>query len=132
MKPFNRIEMVQGKPVVTRDGRKVVWITEVPAGYHVYSYLTFPIVGLIEGDKAPEVWTIDGLYSSYGCGENNRDLFMAPTKKVGWIAFGEPIGLSIPVGFCTHVWTTEEEAKKYYRSTQGVEPKGTQFVEWEE
>ena len=128
MKPFSRIEMVKGNPVVTRDGRNVLWITEVP----VDSDLTFPIVGLVEGDNVPEAWTTDGLYSSCGCGENNRDLFMAPTKKVGWVAFGEPIGLSLPVGFCTNVWTTEVEAKKAYRSTQGVEPRGTRFVEWEE
>jgi hypothetical protein len=103
MKPFS-----QGKPVVTRDGRKVLWITEIPED------IFYPIVGLIPHRE--HAW----------------DLFMAPVQRVGWVAFGHSLYCDPAAMFCTHVWDTEEDAKNNYRAATDKEPKGTQRIEWEE
>jgi len=125
MKPFSKSEALQGKPVVTRAGKKVLYITEVPLD------ITFPVVAVIESAGGPHIFTSDGNFlkpQSY----HAYDLFMASTKKEGWIAFGvHPYSLSA-AGFATHVWHTEEDAKRYFKQCNNAEPLGTVKVAWEE
>ena len=83
MKPFNLEEYLANpnKELVTRDGRKVtrVLCTDAKGPY--------PIVALIERhDNAMDnaiQYTKDGRYLNNGTDE--KDLFFASDKKVGWI-----------------------------------------------
>lgn len=105
MKPFSKMEALSGKPVVTRDGRKVKIIGEVPAD------VIYPVVGHIEGASEVATWTSDGKYFTGNDRPTTSDLFMAPEIKAGWVAFGLSLNHSKDiVGFCTHVWPAEEEA----------------------
>ena len=110
MKPFSKSEALQGKPVVTRNGKKVLYITEVPLD------IKYPVVAVVEGIGEPHIFTSDGRFL-YSQGDHPYDLIMASTKKEGWIAFGTD-QIKSPykgiVGFATHVWSTEDEAKRYY------------------
>lgn len=78
MKPFNLEEAKAGKPVCTRNGRKVriicfdrdwekhiVALVSNPLGESVHSYLSN---GKVDSDK-----------------QNNEDLMMLPEKKEGWV-----------------------------------------------
>ena len=125
MKPFSKSEALQGKPVVTRNGKKVLYITEVPLD------ITFPVVAVIESVGGPCIFTSDGNFLK-SQDYHAYDLFMASTKKEGWIAFGvHPHSLSA-AGFATHVWHTEEDAKRYFKKGNSTEPLGTVKVAWEE
>ena len=123
MKPFSKFEAISGKPVVTRDGKKVTQLKEFEVSG------PFQIVGVIEGNTGVNEWTDDGNYYS-DHDESHSDLFMATVVHEGWVAFGAE-GLGI-VAFVTHAWPTEEEAKASYRSANGHEPKGTVRISWEE
>lgn len=76
MKPFNLEEAYAGKPVVTRDGRKVTHITRI-------SNNNF-IVGIIEDVKQIPQWSLSGKFLNdhytHPC-----DLFMFEEKKSVWV-----------------------------------------------
>ena len=129
MKPFSKLEAIgNGKPVVTRSGKKVLQLFEIDAD------IEYPLVGLVEGATDVSTWTSDGNFSNQGAVQN-LDLFMASTKHEGWIAFGpESAQTDLDlVAFATHVWPTEEAAKNSYRNANyDHEPAGTQKITWEE
>lgn len=117
MKPFSKMEAIGfKKPVVTRNGSKVLGITEVDAN------LIYPVVGLVEGEDVVSTWTSDGLYSRT-VGYSSRDLVMASTKHEGWINIytnessqAHLSGYSSPEGRthrATNVFKTEHEADKH-------------------
>ena len=128
MKPFSKFEALSGKPVVTRDGKKVTQLKEFEVSG------PFQIVGVIEGNTGVNEWTDDGNYYS-NHGESHLDLFMAPAVKEGYVAFGAEerqttFGL---VAFATHAWPTEAAAVKSYKDANyDHEPKGTVRISWEE
>ena len=76
MKPFNLEEALAGKPVVTRDGRKVKI-----AGYNPESADILMVVGWV--DNLVETWSSEGRYTESGDG--GFDLFMAPETKDVWV-----------------------------------------------
>jgi hypothetical protein len=77
MRPFSLEEALAGAPVQTRDGRPVTQLTN----FSVTS--DYSLIGVIEGEFYK--WMRDGGHlSSYV--ESERDLFMAPIKKTGWVA----------------------------------------------
>ena len=124
MKPFSKFEAISGKPVVTRYGIPVTQLKEFEADG------TYRIAGVIEGEI--EKWTDDGWFLSSQSG-HRYDLFMASEKREGWVAFGqycdqEKHGL---IGFCTHVFRTEEEAKDSFRVATSGAASGTAKVAWE-
>ena len=130
MKPFSKMEAVgEKKPVVTRDGRKVTILGEIPAD------VKYPVIGFIEGDVEADSWTSDGRYSVSSDKESPSDLFMEPKQVEGWVAFGPTevhnrYGL---VAFTTHAWPTEKQAIRSFRDANGYkEPKGTVRISWEE
>jgi|ERR1039458_2647096 hypothetical protein len=126
MKPFNRNEAITlGKPVVTRNGKKVLQLHEFDAD------INFPITGLMEGEQVPQTWTKDGRFIYGPLGPSENDLLMASTTKTGWVAFGV-YHVTDLAGFCTHVWLTEANAKSSFLAATGQEAKGTQQVSWEE
>lgn len=71
-KPFNLQEALEGKPVVTRDGRKVKI-----AGYNSEVNESSKLVGWCDG--IAYAWSIDGFFLA---GKSSaHDLFMAPETK---------------------------------------------------
>ena len=129
MKPFSKFEAIgNGKPVVTRDGKKVTQLKEfeVPG--------SFRIVGLVDGYTGITEWTDYGNYYQ-DHGESHLDLFMAPTVVEGWVAFGVEAAQSVHglVALATHAWPTEKAAIKSYKDANyNREPKGTVRISWEE
>jgi hypothetical protein len=75
MKPFNLAEAKAGKPVITRDGKKVVEIQIFN------SEVDKPIIGLV-GSKF-YAFTKNG--KSADDNESAIDLFMGPEKKTIWV-----------------------------------------------
>ena len=128
MKPFSKFEAISGKPVVTRDGKKVTQLKEFELDG------PFQIVGVVEGKRETSSWTDDG--NCYGDGsQSHLDLFMASTVVEGWAAFGREVAQSKynVLAFATHVWATEAEAVKSYKiANDDREPKGTVRISWEE
>ena len=82
MKPFNLEEALDGKPVVTRDGRKVTHITKMPNNNF--------IVGIIEGVPQIPQWAVNGNFLNdhytHPC-----DLFMFIEKKSVWVNIYEDL-----------------------------------------
>lgn len=76
MKPFDLSAALAGAPVQTRDGRSVTQLVKFDVAGD------YCLVGVV--NKTIYTWTSLGGYS----GESNcyNDLFMASTKKTGWVA----------------------------------------------
>ena len=128
MKPFSKFEAISGKPVVTRDGKKVTQLKEFELDG------PFQIVGVIEGRRDTCKWTDDGNYYS-DHGESHLDLYMASAVVEGWAAFGveEAQTRHKLVAFVTHAWLTEAMAIESYKdANDDREPKGTVRISWEE
>ena len=129
MKPFSKFEALSGKPVVTRSGLKVLYITEIPLD------VLYPVVAFIEGHNSADGFTSDGAFlQGPSTREHPLDLFMASENKEGWIAFGTDHRTYAPsailLGFA---WPTEEKAKESYRSVNdGREPASTVKDSWED
>ena len=74
-RPFNLEEALAGKPVVTRDGRKVSEF------YHFKTQTTpYSVSAVIDGSRYG--YSIDGRY--HPSDESNLDLFMRPEKRSFW------------------------------------------------
>jgi hypothetical protein len=74
MKPFNLQAALDGKPVITRDGRPVKI-----AGYNEDANKNHKLTGWAGGTALS--WSKDGEYSH----NDPYDLFMAPTTRKEWI-----------------------------------------------
>ena len=88
LKPFDIQKAREGKPVCTRDGRKVRIICFDYKG----EANAYPILALISTNNLSGVpseiiakYTEDGRYTKYNDVENDEDLMMLPEKKEGWI-----------------------------------------------
>lgn len=120
LKPFDLEAAKAGKPVCTRDGRKVRIICWDKKG-------NYPIVALIqdnENSEHIEYYTENGIFSNGG-NDKNRDLMMLPEKKDGWINLCKNnYGDTLAVG----VFPSREEA------VSNCPPSylGTIKIEWEE
>jgi hypothetical protein len=78
MKPFSLKHALAGEPVITRDGRKVTYLTkleQVP-GYQV--------AGVIENTESIARWTENG-YFLRECSNHVADLFMYVEKNSLWV-----------------------------------------------
>ncbi len=73
MKPFDLTAALAGAPVCTRDGRPVTQLTKFDC------YNSAPLRGVIDG--CISAWREDGTDR-----DGSYILFMAPTKKTGWVA----------------------------------------------
>lgn len=75
MKPFDLEEAKAGKPVCTRDGRKVRIVCFDRMG-------NYPIIGLIRKDDIERIYYFK---ENGGCTDDFCELMMAPEKKEGWV-----------------------------------------------
>ena len=80
MKPFNLEEAKAGKPVCTRDGRKVrILCTDL-------AETIFPIVAAVTCDNGREdIFRHKTCGSHYLSGTSSVDLFMVADKHEGWV-----------------------------------------------
>jgi hypothetical protein len=112
MREFNIEEALAGHPVQTRDGRPVTQLTN----FSVTS--DYSLVGVIEGEFYK--WMRDGGHlSSYV--ESERDLFMAPIIRTGWVARLDDSKI------IKWIYDTEEAAQAEYPGAAGYHQ-----IEWEE
>ena len=128
MKPFNLKEYIKNpnKKVITRNGRPVKIVYTDKKGM-------YPVVALIEYNNTYEnvfAFTTDGRYSFVETDE--KDLFFAPEKKVGWVSiYRGKDGLIVG----NVVFASKEEAEESKRHccgfTQDLYLK-TAKIEWEE
>lgn len=107
LKPFNIDEARAGKPVYTRDGRKVrIVCFDYKGDSGVY-----PILALISAtnqrgvpDEIIAKYTEDGKYAKYNSTENDEDLMMAADRKEGYVNIYKSVDT---------IFQTEEEAKSH-------------------
>jgi hypothetical protein len=78
MKEFNLESALAGKPVVTRNGKKVTELYLFKS-----AKLIQPLYGIIEGDEDVLAWTTNGIY--HPTKETGFDLFMVEQKKSVWV-----------------------------------------------
>lgn len=79
MKPFNLEAVLKGDPVVTRSGRKVVFIVYDPTTV----VLDARIIVLVEGQRELRFYYENGqVFADF---ESPHDLFMAPKKRTVWL-----------------------------------------------
>lgn len=129
LRPFDLEAAKAGKPVYTRDGRKVRIIC-------FDAKCIKPIVALIQGSdnsEQIEYYTENGVFSNGGTGKN-RDLMILLEKKEGWVnIYGEEKGR-----YCSNViYSSKEEALNISKqslniSKQSEEHITTIKIEWEE
>lgn len=91
MKPFNLEEALAGKPVVTRDGRKVTEIYHFKTASDETKYVLYAV---IEG--AIHTYLLNGFYMSRGI--NDTDLFMEERLIECWVSLYGTIYGEIWVG----------------------------------
>lgn len=78
MKPFNLQDALNGKPVITGDGKKVLEL-------HLFnSNLTHPLVAVIEGEDVQCAYTKEGTHIRYHC--PSKTLLMKSEKKTLFLA----------------------------------------------
>lgn len=111
MKPFNLQEALAGKPVVTRDGRKVLQIAHFPKAND-------PIRAQIEGSGHVTSFTEKGTF--YSVNQSDSDLFMESTKYTRYInlfRYRHGTGLYGADRFSGQLFSsvkeTEQEAQNY-------------------
>ena len=78
LKPFNLEQALAGAPVTTRDGTKVIRLIALPEAKPQSR-----LVAVLE-DGETATFNEGGRY--YSMRDSSLDLFMAPTKKEGYIA----------------------------------------------
>ena len=117
LKPFDIQKAREGKPVCTRDGRKVRIICFDRKFY--YDGYNYPIVAMVNDNdnELVHAYTQDGLL--VGNGECESDLMMPLKKKEGWAKVRKDINL----------YDTKEEAD---RKMIGNDEYVTAKVCWEE
>jgi hypothetical protein len=77
MKAFDLDAAKRGEPIVTRDGRKAVYVgcTDAPINY--------PLACLVEGANGVSSFTAGGAYTQ--ASQSKADLFMAPKKRTLYV-----------------------------------------------
>ena len=118
LKPFNLEAAKAGKPVCTRDGRKVRIICFDGKGDN-------PIIALVEakGNKDALIEKVERYFinghSVFEVRETNDDLMMLPEKKEGWVNV-----------YKERIYSTKEEAIE--ATYDGVTYIDTVKISWEE
>lgn len=126
LKPFDLEAAKAGKPVCTRDGRKVRILCYDLKGAE------YPIVALVEAhdylDESISTYDRNGRFDHDK--ENNNDLMMLPQKKEGWVNVYKSYNVGKKIPCMASIYPTKEEAKK--SSVVGFDYVDTVKIEWEE
>lgn len=132
MKKFNLEEALQGKPVVTRDGRKVSQLVHFKDVYEEYS-----VYAVLAGEL--EKYTKEGKFLESASGPHSYDLFMESAKREGWVNIYDT-GLAgtnrvnLQIGGITTVHSSECVYRTHDTAVAGAEAGliATVRIEWEE
>lgn len=116
MKPFDLERALAGDPIVTRDGKEALDFAYFP---NIKNEAEEKIRVVIDGGIFS--YFTNGKYYSYK--ESSSDLFMAGTKKEGWINIYSNISYY-------GIWKTKEEAENISNSDFNYIT--TIKIEWEE
>lgn len=119
MKKFNLDEYLANPSikVVARNGKSVrIVCTD-------FDNELYPIIGEIQGEKYPEIFTKKGEYLSDS--ESGLDLFFAAIKHEGWVNIYRNL---MRGEFCEIIHTSKEEAKR----VASPDVIATIKIEWEE
>lgn len=131
MKPFDLEKALAGEPVITRDGRPVKI-----AGYNSDVDEDVQVLGWLKGLKnIPDIDTYEGWYADghYAESENELDLFMASTKKTGWVNLYRNREDKDKIETAQEVCVSQEEALDNYHSGIDMDLYITTVkIEWEE
>lgn len=126
MKPFDLEAAKAGKPVCTRDGRKVRILCYDLKGAE------YPIVALVEAhdylDESISTYDRNGRFDHDR--ENKNDLMMLSWKKEGWVNVYKSYNVGKKIPCMASIYPTKEEAKK--SSVVGFDYVDTVKIEWEE
>lgn len=77
MKPFNLKEALDGKSVVTRNGKEVTQLAYFPKASE------YPVIAMSGTAQEVDTYTIEGEFVIGVMRE--KDLFMASATKTGWV-----------------------------------------------
>ena len=125
-KPFDLEAAKAGKPVCTRDGRKVRILCYDLKGAE------YPIVALVEAhdylDESISTYDRNGRFDNDR--ENKNDLMMLSWKKEGWVNVYKSYNVGKKIPCMASIYPTKEEAKK--SSVVGFDYVDTVKIEWEE
>lgn len=126
LKPFDLEAAKAGKPVCTRDGRKVRILCYDLKGAE------YPIVALVEAhdylDESISTYDRNGRFDHDR--ENKNDLMMLSWKKEGWVNVYKSYNVGKKIPCMASIYPTKEEAKK--SSVVGFDYVDTVKIEWEE
>lgn len=129
LKPFDLEAAKAGKPVCTRDGRKVRIISFDRHGEDC------PIIALVVDSKNAECeevidYTLDGICNENIINHNKYDLMMFTRKKEGWVNVykSDNNKYSALLG-SAYVYKTKGEAELNFDEDNGL---ATVKIEWEE
>ena len=117
LKPFNLEQALDGAPVVTRNGLPIVEIQYLQTSRQVVAVRQEK-----DGSLISYFIPSNGAYSLIP--NNTTDLFMAPTKKEGWINVYNVLSLDVTG---KNIYPTEEAAL----ANKGCDCIATIKIEWE-
>ena len=102
MAPFNIEAAKAGKPIQTRDGRKVSFVGLV---CHAVDY---PVVVYVYNSRAVACYTPDGKLFHHDRTEEASDLVMSPEKIKGWVnVYGSSVvGILFPSKYLAELGAT--------------------------
>lgn len=123
MKPFDLEAAKAGKPVYTRDGRKVRIIC-------FDAKCIKPIVALIYDCNKETVLQYLENGRFFVDQIDKYDLMMLPQKKEGWVNVYKSYNVGKKIPCMASIYPTKEEAKK--SSVVGLDYVDTVKIEWEE
>lgn len=117
LKPFNLEQALAGAPVITRDGMRVIRLIELPEAK--------PKSRLVAVFEDGETATFHKGGRYYSMRDSSLDLFMATTKKEGWINVYNVHSLDVTG---KNIYPTEEAAlaNKVFDCITTIK------IEWEE
>lgn len=121
-KPFNLEAALAGAPVVTRCGEKVTQLTRFIAAAERYN-----LVGVV--DQLMIRWDRFGVAAN---SNESLGLFMALTKKTGWIAHRSSSHRSSLRDLCECVCSTKEQLIKQLHIDEDDLDWVIQEISWEE
>ena len=126
LKPFDLEAAKAGKPVCTRNGRKVRILCYDLKGEE------YPIVAAVEtpNHMAESISAYDKNGRFDHGKENNNDLMMLLQKKEGWVNVYKSYNVGKKTPCIASIYPTKEEAKK--SSVVGLDYVDTVKIEWEE
>lgn len=116
MKPFNLEEALSGKPVITRDGKKVTHIRYFPE----LEGKSEPVSGVVDNESI-ETFESDGKYLKGHSGSMfDYDLFMDVEKVSGYVNVYQSSTVEKVIYFGSGFYKTHQEARANGKGTDYI------------